>query len=201
MTTQLTGATTWRSRLPTLSAQRVLLREPTPADVDALLDVVSASDACRFGLDDPLHAEAVAEFVERLVRQREAGVSATWAVVDRTAPAVVGLVQLRQLEPSFETAECECTLVPWARGSGMFLEAARLVGSFAFGELGTHRIEARVLLPNGRASAALRKIGGVQEGVLRRAVRRGGEYFDQVLWSVLKEDWGTNWVSTAPRVH
>ena len=25
--------------------------------------------------------------------------------------------------------------------------------------------------------------------------------FDQVLWSMLKEDWGDHWVSTAPRVH
>ena len=33
------------------------------------------------------------------------------------------------------------------------------------------------------------------------AVRRHGEYLDQVLWSLLKEDWGNHWVSTAPRVH
>jgi RimJ/RimL family protein N-acetyltransferase len=41
----------------------------------------------------------------------------------------------------------------------------------------------------------------VQEGVLRQSVRRGSEYVDQVLWSILKEDWGDLWVSTAPRVH
>ena len=54
---------------------------------------------------------------------------------------------------------------------------------------------------NGRANGALRKLGAVQEGVLRRSVRRGDEYVDQVLWSLLKEDWGEHWVSTAPRVH
>ena len=108
---------------------------------------------------------------------------------------------MRQLDPSFEAAEWECTIAPSSRGSGMFLEAARLVGSFAFGTLGTHRLEARVLLQNGRANGALRKLGAVQEGVLRRSVRRGGEYCDQVLWSLLKEDWGEHWVSTAPRVH
>jgi hypothetical protein len=41
----------------------------------------------------------------------------------------------------------------------------------------------------------------VQEGVLRRALRRGDTYVDQVLWSMLKEDWGDHWVSVAPRVH
>ena len=61
--------------------------------------------------------------------------------------------------------------------------------------------EARVLLQNGRANGALRKLGAAQEGVLRRSVRRGGEYLDQVLWSMLKEDWGDHWMSTSPRVH
>jgi len=62
-------------------------------------------------------------------------------------------------------------------------------------------VKARVLLQNGRANGALRKLGAAQEGVLRRSIRRGGEYFDQVLWSMLKEDWGDHWVSTSPRVH
>ena len=77
----------------------------------------------------------------------------------------------------------------------------RRVSSFAFGPVGTHRLEARVLLQNGRANGALRKLGAVQEGVLRRSVRRGTDYLDQVLWSVLKEDWTEHWVSTVPRVH
>jgi RimJ/RimL family protein N-acetyltransferase len=92
-------------------------------------------------------------------------------------------------------------LVPSVRGSGVFLEAARLAGSLAFGVVGTHRLEARALLQNGRANGALRKLGAVQEGVLRRSVRRHDEYVDQVLWAVLKEDWGEHWVSTEARVH
>ena len=45
-------------------------------------------------------------------------------------------------------------------------------------------------LQNGRANGALRKLGAVQEGVLRQSARRGDEYVDQVLWSLFKEDWG-----------
>jgi len=37
--------------------------------------------------------------------------------------------------------------------------------------------------------------------VLRRSVRQAGDYLDQVLWSMLKEDWGEHWVSVGPRVH
>jgi RimJ/RimL family protein N-acetyltransferase len=191
----------WRNELPSLSGRVVLLREPATQDLGPLVDLLSLGDATRFGLDDPVSDEALQELIERFARERASGVAATYVITLTTSRTIVGLVQVRQLDPSFEAAEWECTIAPSWRGSGIFLDAARLIGSFAFGTLGTHRIEARVLLQNGRANGALRKLGAVQEGVLRRSVRRAGEYFDQVLWSLLKEDWGDHWVSTAPRVH
>jgi RimJ/RimL family protein N-acetyltransferase len=195
------GAATWRSELPALTGRVVTLREPATQDLGPLVDLLSLGDATRFGLDEPVSDVGVQELLGRFARERAAGLAFTYLITLATARTIVGLVQVRQLDPSFEAAEWECTIAPSSRGSGIFVEAARLVGSFAFGVIGTHRLEARVLLQNGRANGALRKLGAVQEGVLRRSVRRAGEYFDQVLWSVLKEDWGDHWVSTAPRVH
>ena len=60
---------------------------------------------------------------------------------------------------------------------------------FTFEVLGTHRLEARAALKNGRGNGALRKMGAVQEGVLRRSFFRNGEYYDQALWTILHEDW------------
>ena len=193
--------TNWRGDLPALAGRMVVLREIAPQDLGAVVDLLSLSDATRFGLDEPVNEMCAQELIERAVRERASGFSFTYVITLAAARTVVGLLQVRQLDPSFEAAEWECTLAPSSRGSGIFLEAARLVGSFAFGTLGTHRLEARVLLQNGRANGALRKLGAAQEGVLRRSIRRGGDYFDQVLWSMLKEDWGDHWVSTSPRVH
>jgi RimJ/RimL family protein N-acetyltransferase len=195
------GASTWRNELPPLAGRVVQLREPVVPDLGPLVDLLSLGDATRFGLEEPVSEVEVQELIERFARERAGGLAFTYVITLATARTIVGLVQVRQLDPSFEAAEWECTIAPSSRGSGIFLETARLVGSFAFGSLGTHRLEARVLLQNGRANGALRKLGAVQEGVLRRSVRRSGEYFDQVLWSLLKEDWGEHWVSTAPRVH
>ena len=197
----LVGTSNWRSELPSLSGRSVTLREPATQDLGPLVDLLSLGDATRFGLDEPVSEVGVQELIERFAREREGGQAFTYVITLATARTIVGLAQVRQLDPSFEAAEWECTIAPSSRGSGIFLEAARLLGSFAFGTIGTHRLEARVLLQNGRANGALRKLGAVQEGILRRSVRRAGEYFDQVLWSLLKEDWGDHWVSTAPRVH
>jgi len=192
---------TWRSDLPTLTGRVATMREPFAGDAAALINLLSLPDATRFGLDEPTDAAAVQDLIQRGARDRVNGLSFTYAIMMGGAPQPVGLVQVRQLDPSFEAAEWECTIAPAARGKGLFVDAARLTGSFAFGTIGTHRLEARVLLQNGRANGAMRKLGAVQEGVLRRSIRRGGEYCDQVLWSMLKEDWGEHWVSTGPRVH
>ena len=191
----------WRAELPTLTARLVTLREPTTSDLRPLMDLLLLADASRFGIDEPVSEVAVQQLLDRIARDREAGVAFSFLVTISSSRAVVGLVQARQIDLSWESAEWECTLAPSWRGTGAFLETARLVGSFAFGTVGVHRLEARVLLQNGRANGALRKLGAVQEGVLRESVRRGTSYLDQVLWSVLKEDWGEHWVSTAPRVH
>jgi RimJ/RimL family protein N-acetyltransferase len=191
----------WRAELPVLAGRTVVLREPVGHDLPALFDLLSNPDASRFGLEEPLTELTVQQLLQRAARDREMGSGFMYAITLATEPMVVGLVQARQLDPAFEAAEIECTVGPAWRGTGIFLETARLVGSFVFGSLSTHRLEARVLLQNGRANGALRKLGAVEEGVLRRSIRRGGAYVDQVLWSVLKEDWGTHWVAAGPRVH
>jgi RimJ/RimL family protein N-acetyltransferase len=191
----------WRSELPMLTARLVTLREPTAADLRPLIDLRSTADSSSFGIDEPSPELAMQLLIDRASRDRAAGTAFTYVITVSSTRAVVGLVQTRQIDLSWESAEWECTISPSWRGTGIFLETARLVGSFAFGTIGVHRLESRVALQNGRANGALRKIGAVQEGVLRQSVRRGGEYVDQVLWSLLKEDWGTLWMSTAPRVH
>ncbi len=197
----LIAAPNWRAELPTLTGRVVTVREPASQDLGPLVDLLSLGDATRFGIDEPVTGVGVQELIERVPRERQNGQAFTYVITLSAARTVVGLMQVRQLDPSFEAAEWECTIAPSSRGSGVFMEAARLVGSFTFGSVGAHRLEARVPLQNGRANGALRKLGAVQEGVLRRSIRRGGEYVDQELWSLLKEDWGDHWVSTAPRVH
>jgi len=193
--------TNWRAELPVLTGKTVLLREPAAHDLGPLVDLLAVGDATRFGIDEPVTEYGVQQLIDHAARDRANGQALTFVIVLMQARAVIGLLQIRQLDPGFEAAEWECTIAPSARGSGAFLEAARLAGSFAFGSIGAHRLEARVLLQNGRGNGALRKLGAVQEGILRRSARRAGEYVDQVLWSMLKEDWGDHWVATGPRVH
>ena len=67
---------------------------------------------------------------------------------------------------------------------------------FAFDTVGVHRLEARAAVKNGRGNGALRKVGAVQEGLLRKSFQKDGEYLDQALWTILDEDWKSKAVWT-----
>jgi RimJ/RimL family protein N-acetyltransferase len=194
-------APAWRGNLPVLAGRLVALREPVPDDAGGLFDLLSVSDASTFGLPTPITESAVRALIERAVSDRAGGLALTYVVTLHATGAIAGLVQVRQLEPTFETAEWEVTLAPSARGTGAFLETGRLVGSFVFDAVGVRRLECRVTIQNGRANGALRKMGAVEEGVLRRSFRRGGQYLDQVLWSVLRDEWGEPRPPSGARVH
>lgn len=122
-------------------------------------------------------------------QQREAGTAACFAIVPEGSPLAAGLIQIRALEPGFRTAEWGFALGAAHWGTGLFIDAARLALRFAFDTVGVHRLEARAALINGRGNGALRKLGAVQELVLRRAFRHDGQYIDQALWSIVSTDW------------
>src|SRR3954471_16993726 len=111
----------WRKELPLLTGRAVVLREPGVQDLGPLVDLLSLGDATRFGLDEPVSEVGVQELIERFARERAAGVAFTYAITLATARTIVGLAQVRQLDPGFEAAEWECTIAPSSRGGGAFL--------------------------------------------------------------------------------
>jgi RimJ/RimL family protein N-acetyltransferase len=175
----------WRRELPRLTSERLVLREPGPHDVSALRAVLSSPGALSFGIGDPADDASIAAFIDQMRHAREAGAAFAYAVA---APTVVGLFRVRPLSPSFEAAEWDGTLREDVRGTGVFVEAAHLLITFAFDIAGVHRLEARIPAANGRALGAMRKLGAVQEGLLRKSLPLDGGYVDQTLWSILRDD-------------
>lgn len=180
----------WRHGLPTLRGRRLTLRELRAEDGPALVPLITAPEVTRFMSPTPESPEWFAAFVASTARERQAGRYAGFAVVPHGHDQPVGLVQIRQLEPGFSTAEWGIALGSAWWGQGLFEDAGRLVLGFAFETLGVHRLEARVAAQNARGNAAVGKLGAVAEGLLRRALRTAdGSHLDQILWSWLADEW------------
>jgi len=182
-------ATDWHQTLPVLGGARVTLRDPRPSDAPSLFAMLATEEVARFISPPPTTAEGFERFIAWTHSERAAGRCACFAVVVDGTDTAVGLYQVRQLEPGWGTAEWGFALGSPYWGTGVFLDGARLVVDFAFGAIGVHRLEARAAVQNGRGNGALRKVGAAQEGVLRKSFLRNGEYLDQVLWTIVDEDW------------
>jgi ribosomal-protein-alanine N-acetyltransferase len=191
----------WKRALPVLTAETVTLRELRASDAPSLLAMLSTEEVARFISPPPTTVEGFERFIAWTQRQREAGTYICFGIVPHGSDHAIGLFQVRQLEPSFATAEWGFALGSAYWGTGIFVEGARQVMDFAFRVIGVHRLEARAAVKNARGNGALHKIGAVQEGLLRRSFLRDGEHLDQVLWTILDTDWQTARLNPHARVH
>lgn len=196
-----TTTSDWKQALPMLTGSLVTLRELRLSDATSLLAMLSTEEVARFISPPPTTVEGFERFIAWTHRERSAGNYACFAVVPHGMDTAVGIFQVRQLEPGFGTAEWGFALGSGFWGTGMFMDGARMVIDFAFDTIKTHRLEARAAILNGRGNGALRKIGAMQEGILRKSFLRNGEYLDQALWTILDEDWKAQRVIWGVRVH
>jgi [ribosomal protein S5]-alanine N-acetyltransferase len=179
----------WHQRLPVLRGKQVVLRELRTSDAASLFALLTTEEVSRFISPPPTSVEAFELFIAWTHRQRAAGTYVCYAVTLQGFDTAIGIFQLRQHDPSFSTVEWGFALGSPFWGTGVFVDSAELVIEFAFETLGAHRLEARAAVQNGRGNGALLKMGAVQECVLRKSFVRNGQTSDQVLYTILKDDW------------
>jgi RimJ/RimL family protein N-acetyltransferase len=179
----------WRDALPVLTGAQVRLRELEISDATSLFAMLTPEEVSRFISPPPTTIEGFERFITWACAERAAGRYTCFAVVPHGMTAAIGLFQVRQLEPGFETAEWGFAIGSQYWGTGVFLDGGRMVVDFAIETLGVRRLEARASVANERGNGALRKLGAQEEGVLRRSLLKNGVRLDQKLWSILNEEW------------
>jgi RimJ/RimL family protein N-acetyltransferase len=190
--------TDWRTGLPVLTGKRVTLRELRMSDAASLFAMLTTEEVARFISPPPTTVEGFERFIAWTIRQRAAGTYACYAVTLHGFDTAIGIFQVRETEPGFNTAEWGFAVGSPFWGTGVFEESAELVLEFVFERIGVHRLEARAAVRNGRGNGALVKIGAVHEGVLRKSFVRNGQYLDQVLYAIVEDDWRASREASAP---
>ena len=113
----------------------------------------------------------------------------------------MGIIQVRQIGASMDIVEWGFAIGSAFWGTGVFQASARAVLAFTFDIVGATRVEARSCVANGRGNGALQKLGATREGVLRKSFLRDGLYHDQVLWSIVSDDWPHATRGPRPAIH
>jgi RimJ/RimL family protein N-acetyltransferase len=138
----------------------------------------------REGLSD----SAARAWVQRAVAGAREGEDRKWAIAVEGLDRAAGFTALygldRQLAP-----EVGILIAPEARGAGVGRRALELTTDRAFGELGAHRLYARILTTNQVSQALFSSLGFKCEGTMRGHVQRGRELIDVELWGLLRSEW------------
>jgi RimJ/RimL family protein N-acetyltransferase len=179
----------WTKGLPIFKGKRVMLRELVKSDATTLLTMLASEEVAKFISPPPTTPEGFEKFIAWAIRGREAGNQMMFGIVPEGFDHAVGLVQIRAIAPRFSVAEWGFAIGSPFWGTGLFLASAKTAVDFAFQHTDVNRLEARAVVQNGRGNGALRKMGAVQEGVLRGSLLRDGKHLDQIMWSIVARDW------------
>src|SRR5476651_2397300 len=139
---EVTGSD-WRQGLPVLRGERVLLRELRASDAASLCTLLNTEEVSRFISPPPTTVDGFERFIAWTHRQRTAGTYVCFAVTLQGFDTAIGIIQVRQSDRRFETAEWGFAIGSAFWGTGVFQESAALVIDFSFDTVGVRRLEAR----------------------------------------------------------
>jgi len=184
----------WQRGLPVLAGASVTLRQLCAADAPSLLDHFYDPAVLRFVAPCPSTLEGFRTFIGWTAAERRRARHACYGIIPSGLRRPVGILQIWPVERNFFTAEFGFVVGRSYWGTGLFIQASRLLLDAVFcgglfGPPGVHRLEARAVDANGRGNAVLRKLGARPEGTLRSAFKDGEVLRDHVMWSILAPEW------------
>ncbi|MEU1801545.1 GNAT family protein [Streptomyces sp. NPDC019937] len=191
-----------------LERKDLRLREFTSADVDSVLRIFGdPRTTLHFGMT-PFQQSEAAQLVEQAAesaRQRPR-TQFRLAVSQISTDELIATVKLFVAPPSegaivqvgHRSAEFGCAFRPDKTHKGLSVEVGLLMGAFAFGQLGLHRIWAGFMPSNVAARRAAEKSGLTHEGVLRDYCWADGKWHDLTIYSVLATEWQQSPPNTLP---
>lgn len=135
--------------------------------------------------------EGFAAWMDEALAESAAGHALPFVVRRQSDDRLIGSTRYLNIEPRHGRLEIGHTwYVPEAWGGPVNPACKRLLLAHAFEELGAVRVELRCDARNDRSRAAIRRLGAVEEGVLRRHMAvRDGFIRDTVQFSVLDGEW------------
>ncbi len=174
---------------PVLDTPRLRLRAMTPEDSGALLDVFGDDEVTRFYDVETMTEEAQAAAVIARMGARFADkLGIRWAIVDRADDRLMGSIGFNAISTWADRAALGYELARRAWGHGFATEAVREVVRFGHERMRLNRIEAAVMIGNEASVRVLRRVGFVEEGVLRAYGYWKGRYHDLRMFSIVRTD-------------
>jgi RimJ/RimL family protein N-acetyltransferase len=175
---------------PTIETERLVLRGFDLTDAPEVQRLAGEREVAATTLRIPHpYEDGVAEqWISTHGDLFEKGQAIHLAITLRDDGSLVGCTGLR-INAEFESAELGYWIGKPSWNCGYCTEAARAVIEYGFETLGLNRIEAHHFGSNPASGRVMRKIGLVNEGLLREHIKKWGVFEDIVMYGMLKADY------------
>jgi len=180
------------ARFPVLKTRRLVLRQVTMKDAPWYFEHFNTREIVE-GQDhggppdlNDARAELKLYFVD--VFRLKRGIR--WGITVKGDDKLVGSAGFyKWVQPERYQAEMGYDLNPAYWGEGIMTEALSAIIQYGFDHMGLHRIEVLISHHNRRSQKLIRELGFKREGVLRDHYFIEGRFSDDVIFSLLKEEW------------
>ncbi len=170
-----------------LIGSSVVVDDVREEDLDQLYDWFLESDPQRLTCR-PIEPMTPTEIHARFQQRRDDHRSCTLAIRRCTDFALMGRVTYFDYNPRNHTVEIGFMTGPPYRRQGYTAEAVRLVLAYLFADAGIKKVMAQTGAFNDASISLLHKLGFSEDGRLRRHHVFDGEYYDDVLFSLLADE-------------
>jgi RimJ/RimL family protein N-acetyltransferase len=175
-----------------LEGDRVVLRPVQAWDRERLYELVETIEIRALSMGTPPHPLSLEEVEARDKRWiDERHEESAWFAIDVDAE-LIGICGLHSIDHYQQLAEIGIRIGKpfWGKGHGQ--DAVRTLVDYGFRHLNLAKISLRVLADDERAVGAYRKVGFVEEGRLRDHAWYDGARHDELVMSMLREEWVAN---------
>ena len=178
--------------IPTVLEGATLRLEPLDRrHLDGLADIAFDPDLWRLTVSQIRTRQDLEHYVGLALAEQRAGTALPFATVLKSTGQIIGSTRFGNAAPEHRRVEIGWTWVarPWQR-TGANREAKLLMLRHAFDEWKCERVEFKTSAINDRSRTALRRLGAVEEGVLRHhMINDDGSNRDSVFFSILAGEW------------
>ncbi|MFS0513722.1 GNAT family N-acetyltransferase [Nostoc sp. UIC 10607] len=166
------------SSFPELETERLLLRETTLQDAEAIFAVFSDPAVTQFhDLDTFTSIEEAIALIVRRAKRFEQGEGIRWGIARKQDNVLIGSCGFRW-NPQENSAEVGYELASTFWRQGIMTEAVHTILQFGFEKMGLRFVVAQVMLDNIASKKLLEKLGFQSQGVLKQHGFFKGQYHD-----------------------
>lgn len=181
-----------------LETERLLLREFTPDDFEAVFAYLSDPEVMRWIIGEPLTEAETREFFRRVDAYTRETPRAKYrlAVVLKAENRVIGSCGIDIMNAEQREGEIGYRLHRAYWGQGYTPEAARRMLQYGFETMGLHRIYADCYAANRASARVMEKIGMQREAHFRECIWLHGAWQDRLLYAILDHEWQAQQLSS-----